>query len=178
MFFCRELVFDKQLIIIIFIRMNQPTRRFPFKIILSYLVLGAMAVVASYFLYQEYTAYLENNTQDPEDKKIIETGALINLLYETDSFSRIALLTQKKEDFEIYTAKADSLQEKIAAIKTIITDSIQKKQLDSVGYFLNEKYTNIEQLRVLKLTRNENAPLDDILEEFKKLDNNIGIITV
>ena len=108
MLFCRELEFDKQLIIIIFIRMNQPTRRFPIKIILSYLVLGAMAVVASYFLYQKYTAYLENNPQDPEDKKIIETGALINLLYQTDSFSRIALLTQKEEDFNTYSIKADS----------------------------------------------------------------------
>ncbi len=158
--------------------MNKPKNQFPLKIIVSYLVLGALAVIVSYFLYAEYQTYIAASRNEPQTEKIIETGTLINEVYETDSFSRIALLTQKQEDFDQYLEKSNSLYRKIDTLKSIITDTAQKVQLDSVKGLLQRKIQNIEQLRVLKLTSEQNTSLDDILREFKKFDRTTGRLNI
>ena len=158
--------------------MAKTKNRFTFKIILSYLVLGALAVTVGYFIYSEYKNYLNNPTKKTEEKKFFATGSLINLVYEADSFSRLALLTQKEEDFEKYISLSDSLFEKIESIKQLTTDDNQEAQLDSVRELLTEKKKNIEQLRILKLTNGKDNSLDDILAEFKRLDNSMGKLTL
>jgi len=137
------------------------------------LVIGAIAVVVSYFLYSEYKSYL-SVTEGSETEKIIETGTLINDVYETDSFSRVALLTKKQEDFDIYLQKSESLYEKIDKLKAIITDTAQQRQLDSVKSLLELKSENIEQLRILKLMSEQNTSFDDILAEFKDFHKEMG----
>lgn len=157
--------------------MNKPKNQFPLKIILSYLVIGTLAVVVSYFLYTEYKTYMDSNV-GPETEKIIETGTLINEVYETDSFSRRALLTKTQVDFDDYLKKTDSLYKKIDELKALIPNDLQKQQLDSVKLLLKEKTNNIEQLRLLKLTSERDTSLDDILREFKKFDRTIGRVNV
>ncbi|MCH9660769.1 MAG: response regulator [Bacteroidetes bacterium] len=154
--------------------MSSPKNQFPFKIIISYLILGALAVVVSYFLYTEYQNYIAEAAKDPETEKIIETGSVINEVYETDSFSRIALLTQKQSDFDTYLQKSDSLYNNIEELKKRIEDSLQKQQLDSVKSLLTKKSENIKQLYLLKLTSEKNTSFDDILREFKKFDLKTG----
>mgnify|MGYP000234314930 CR=1 FL=1 len=158
--------------------MNQAKNEFTLKIILSYLVIGSIAVVVSAFLYSEYKAYINRSTEDTLDQKFIETGTLINSIYETDGFSRIALLTNKKEDFELYKAKTDSLFNQIEHLKTLMPNEYQIEQLDCVRTLLVEKSKNIEQLHVLKLTSNKDSSLDDILREIRKLEDRIGKSTV
>ena len=128
-------------------------------------------------MYSEYKNYL-TATEGSETEKIIETGSLINDVYETDSFSRIALLTKKQEDFDTYLQKSDSLYQKIDALKKLTPDTSQKQQLDSVKSLLAHKSTNIEQLRILKLTSEKDTSLDDVLREFKKIDNKTGRLHV
>lgn len=158
--------------------MNQAKNEFTLKIILSYLVIGSIAVVVSAFLYSEYNAYINRSTEDTLDQKFIETGTLINSVYETDGFSRIALLTNNEEDFELYKAKTDSLFNQIEYLKTLTPNEYQIEQLDCVRTLLVEKSHNIEQLRVLKLTSNKDSSLDDILREIRKLEDRIGKSTV
>ncbi len=158
--------------------MNKPKNQFPLKIILSYLSLGALAVVVSYFLYQEYQSYLLESSEDNETAQMIETGSLINDVYETDSFSRIALLTKKQSDFDTYLKKSDSLYDNIDALKERISSVKQEQQLDQIKLLLQEKKSNIEQLRILKLTSEKDSSLDDILREFRNIDKKIGRIYV
>ncbi|PVW15360.1 ATP-binding protein [Marixanthomonas spongiae] len=158
--------------------MPKTKNRFTFKIILSYLVLGALAVVAGYFIYSEFEKYLNAPTEKTEEKKLFAAGSLINQVYEADSFSRLALLTQQEEDYQRYHALNDSLFKKIESIKLLTDDAYQKKQLDSVKELLSEKEKNIEQLRLLKVTNSNTTTLDDILAEFKKLDTSMGKLTL
>lgn len=153
--------------------MNKPKNQFPLKIVLSYVVLGALAVAVSYFLYTEYTIYIAES-ESPETTKIIETGTLISDVYETDSFSRIALLTKRQSDYDAYLEKSDSLLYKIDALKDIIELEAQRDQLDSVKLLIHRKNTNIEQLRLLKLTSEQDTTLDDILAEFEKFNLKTG----
>ena len=148
--------------------------KFTFKIILSYLILGALAVVMSLFLYSEYKGFLSANSKEDKSKKVIETGTLINTLYEADSFSKRALLTQTEEDFQLYLAKVDLLIAKIEELKSHSSTPYQKEQLVSVKALLDEKNQNIEQLRILKLTSNKDLPLDNVLNEIKKLEISMG----
>src|SRR5690554_4144913 len=152
--------------------------RFTFKIILSYLVLGTLSVVAGFFLYSELEKLTAENTVNNEEKKFIETGTLINLVYKTDGYSRLALLTENDDDFEAYMAKNDSLFVKIEDIKSLTTNEFQRQQLDSVKSLLHEKNRNIEQLRILRLTNQKETTLDDIMKEVRKLEASVGLNSV
>src|SRR5690554_2540536 len=152
--------------------------RFTFKIILSYLVLGTLSVVAGFFLYSELEKLTAENTVNSEEKKFIETGTLINLVYKTDGYSRLALLTENDDDFEAYMAKNDSLFVKIEDIKSLTTNEFQRQQLDSVKSLLHEKNRNIEQLRILRLTNQKETTLDDIMKEVRKLEASVGLNSV
>lgn len=152
--------------------------KFTFKIILSYLVLGALSVLVGVFLFSEFKNYSAQVNESKNEKKFIETGTLINLVYKTDGFSRLALLTETDEDFERYTSKNDSLFKKIEEIKSITTNSFQVKQLDSVKSLLEDKNRNIEQLRILRLTNQKDTSLDDIMREVRKLESSVGLNSV
>ncbi|MCG2418020.1 response regulator [Aequorivita sp. F47161] len=152
--------------------------KFTFKIILSYLVLGALSIFAGYFIFSEFKNYTAESSEITGEKKFIETGTLINLLYETDGFSRLALLTESDDDFQKYMGKTDSLFRKIEEIKALTTNQFQIKQLDSVTALLKEKNQNIEQLRILRLTNQKDASLDDIMREVRKLEASVGLTSV
>jgi len=153
---------------------NKPKTQFPLKILLSYLVIGALAVVVSYFMYSEYKSYI-NTKEDSGAEKVIETGSLINDVYETDSFSRLALLTKKQEDFDTYLQKSDSLYQNIEKLKSLVPATYHI-QLDSVKSLLVLKRDNIEELRFLKLIIDQDNTLDVILREFKNLDRQMGAL--
>lgn len=158
--------------------MANSKNKFTLKIIFSYLILGALAVIVGAFLYSEFKNYTSETNEKAGEKKFIETGTLINLVYETDGFSRLALLTENDADFEKYIIKTDSLFLKIKEIKLLTTNDFQLKQLDSVKSLLIEKNQNIDQLRILRLTNNKDSSLDDILKEVKKLEASIGLNSV
>ncbi|WP_310991429.1 ATP-binding protein [Aequorivita marina] len=152
--------------------------QFTIKIILSYLLIGALAVLVGFFLFSEFKKYTTEINEFRGEKKFIETGTLINLLYKTDGFSRLALLTETDADFDRYTAKNDSLYAKIEEIKALTTNSFQIKQLDSVKSLLEDKNRNIEQLRILRLTNQKDTSLDDIMREVRKLESSVGLNSV
>lgn len=152
--------------------------KFTLKIILSYLTLGMLTFVVGWFLFAEVKRYSEEDKILTENRKIIETGTLINLLYKTERFSRLALLTENDTDFEDYMARNDSLFFKIDEIKALSTDAFQHQQLDSIKLLLEEKNQNIEQLRILRLTNQKETSLDDIMVQVRKLEASVGLASV
>src|SRR5690606_32741214 len=86
--------------------------------------------------------------------------------------------TESDADFENYMSKTDSLFIKIEEIKKLTTNDFQVKQLDSVKTLLEEKNRNIEQLRILRLTNQKDASLDDIMREVRKLEASVGLNSV
>src|SRR5690625_7918269 len=100
--------------------MRDLKNRFTVKILLGYLTLGIIAAVVGSFLFSEIKNYSEE-IKPIDEQKLVETGTLINLLYKTDRFSRLALLTENDEDYELYNRNDDSLFLKIEELK-VITD--------------------------------------------------------
>jgi signal transduction histidine kinase/DNA-binding response OmpR family regulator len=156
---------------------NSIKTRFPLKIIASYLVLAALAVIVAVFLFSELRTYL-NAANDTDSKKVVETGSLINLVYETDSYSRLALLSENEEDYELFKVRVDSLYQRISNFRKSTPKEAQKAQLDSIKKLLTSKNNNIIALRELSMQMNEDTSLDDILREFANLENNMGKFTM
>lgn len=157
--------------------MKKSPAKFPFKIIISYIAISFLAVAVVYILFMEFRNLTKTNEQISQ-MRFIEAGTLINHVYEVDSYSRIALLTFSDSDYELYKAKADSLFEQIEELKLQTQNEQQQLQLDSIKTLIKGKDNTIEQLRFLKTTYSKDTSLDDILEEFKKLENSMGKITL
>lgn len=157
--------------------MNKLRNKLPFKIIISYIAISFLAAAVAYILFIEYKDLTKPSDQTNQ-RRFIEAGTLINHVYEVDSYSRIALLTFSKADYDLYKAKADSLFGQIDQLKLHTQNEQQQIQLDSIKTLIKGKNNTIEQLRFLKTTYSQDTSLDDILEEFKKLENSMGKITL
>src|SRR5699024_4471651 len=160
-----------------FTPMKKSKNKFPFKIILSYLVISLLAAGVAYILIMEFKNLSLANDEDNQFR-FVEAGTLINYVYEVDSYSRIALLTFSESDYDLYKTKADSLFGQIDKLKTHTQNEQQLIQLDSVKTLIEGKNKTIEQLRFLKTTYSQDTSLDDILEEFRKLESSMGKITL
>src|SRR5690625_34591 len=157
--------------------MKKSYSKFPFKIIISYIVISLLAVAVAYFLFMEFRMLTKAGNQE-EQVRFVDAGSLINHVYEVDSYSRIALLTFSDSDYDLYKDKVDSLYKQIDRLILLTQNEQQQIQLDSVKTLIKGKDDTIEQLRFLKTTYSEDTSLDDILEEFKKLENSMGKITL
>lgn len=81
---------------------------FTFKLVLSYFILGALNVLVGYILYAEFKELTKEDDSRTEER-FITTGNLINLVYETDGLSRLALLTLKEEDFNTFSSNISTI---------------------------------------------------------------------
>lgn len=136
-----------------------------------------MAVIVVVFLFSELRTYL-NAANDTDSREVVATSSLINLVYETDSYSRLALLSENEEDYERFQIQVDSLYQRIADFRKSTPKETQKVQLDSIKKLLISKNKNIIALRELSMEMNEDTSLDDILREFNSLENNMGKFTM
>ena len=118
--------------------------KFPFKIIISYIVISLLAVAVAYFLFMEFRMLTKAGDQE-DQVRFVDAGSLINHVYEVDSYSRIALLTFSDSDHDLYKEKVDSLYKQIDRLKATQNEQ-QQIQLDSVKTLIKGKDDTIEQL--------------------------------
>tara|TARA_R110002050_G_scaffold110892_3_gene223606 strand:- start:15576 stop:18035 length:2460 start_codon:yes stop_codon:yes gene_type:complete len=152
--------------------------KFTLRIVLSYLILGCLALVAGIYILSEVKTYLAINTSNENDVKLIKTGSLLTQLYEAESLSKLALQTKTKNSFTAYAKKIDSVSVEIDSLKQVINSTYQLKLLDSVQYLLKQKTYNNEELRRLKLKNEENSSLDAALNKFLKMEASFEKISI
>ena len=156
---------------------NKSKNKFTLRIVLSYFILGVLALVSSVFILSEIKSYIAIDTSEENDTKLIKTGSLLTQLYEAESLSKLALQSKTKENFTAYAKKIDSVSAEIDALKDAISNNYQIKLLDSVQYLLKRKTYNNEELRRLKLKNEDNSSLDIALDKFNSMELSLGKIT-
>lgn len=156
---------------------NKSKNKFTLRIVLSYFILGVLALVSSVFILSEIKSYIAIDTSGENDTKLIKTGSLLTQLYEAESLSKLALQSKTKENFTAYAKKIDSVSAEIDALKDVISNNYQIKLLDSVQYLLKRKTYNNEELRRLKLKNEANSSLDIALDKFNSMELSLGKIT-
>ena len=88
---------------------DKTKNRFTFKIVVSYLILAALACVFGFFIFSEIRDYVSSETALENDTKLLKTGSLLTQLYEAESLSKLALQTKTKKNFSAYALKIDSI---------------------------------------------------------------------
>ncbi|TXN38031.1 response regulator [Flagellimonas hymeniacidonis] len=152
-------------------------RRFTFKIIASYLVLGLLAFLASVFIYSEFKDYTASENKQEDNMKLLKTNSLLTDIYEAENLSKLALQRKKKSNLRAYALKVDTIFNSIDSLKLLATNDNQVVKLDSVQTLLQQKVYNNAELRKLKVENEASAPIDSLLKKFNKIEVDLGRIT-
>src|SRR6187402_2002940 len=113
--------------------MNSKKSYIPIKVFISYLVLAALFVGVSWFLYSENKGFSEAESKAAKvNSKILKVSNLLSNIYETESLARITIQSDSKNDFQNYISKTDSLKLEIDSLKLLATTQYQTTLLDSV----------------------------------------------
>lgn len=158
--------------------MDKSKNRFTFKVAISYLMLCVLALGAGYFIYSEIQVLVNNETSAQSDTKLLRTGSLVTQIYEAESLSKLALQTKTKKNFNAYAQKIDSVFIEIDSLKQLAIDPSQKAKLDSVKLLLEQKVANSNELHSLRVKNENNRSIDNVLEEFRKMEASFGKLTV
>lgn len=153
--------------------------RFTLKIIFSYLTLGALGILAAFFIYTEFKSYTASQDKNEDNLKLLKTNRLLAGLYEAENLSKLALQTKSVKNLKVYTQKVDSINTLIDSLKPMVSarNVNQVSKLDSVQKLLQQKMYNSAELRKLKVENKNTAPIDSILRAFHKMEVDMGRIT-
>lgn len=146
----------------------------------SYLLLVALALTSGYFIYSEVKGFLYYGAAEDTDRKLLKTGALVTQLYQAESLSKLAQQSGAQKNFDAYASKIDTLVLSIDTLKLLSTSESQIDLLDSVQVLLKQKIANSNELRKLRAKNKNDAnnSIDKALNDFQKLENSFGKLTI
>ena len=154
--------------------MNSKKSYIPVQILISYLVLAALFVGVSWFLYSENRGFSEAESKAAKvNSKILKVSNLLSNIYETESLARITIQSDSKKDFQNYLSKTDSLKLEIDSLKSLVTTQYQITLLDSVKLLLYKKTDNIMQLKAIKNKPNDEAALKKAINDLTRMESSL-----
>lgn len=153
-------------------------KRFTLNIIISYVVLGGLAILAAFFIYGEFKNYTAVKDQEVERIKLLKTNRLLTRLYEGENRSKLALQTKKSQDLKAYAQSVDSINILIDSLKPLTeVDNGTRAALDSVQELLRQKVRNNAELRLLRAKVDNSGSIDSVLDAFHRMEVDMGRIT-
>ncbi len=143
------------------------------------MALGMLALLAAYFIYDEFKNYTSTQTKGDDNLKLLRTNELLTNLYEAENLSKLALQSKQPKDLKAYAQKVDSITALIDSLKPLARTNVgdQVTKLDSVQHLLQQKVINSAELRRLKVKNENNASFDSVLKAFHKMEVDMGRIT-
>lgn len=154
--------------------MNSKKSYIPIKVFVSYLILAALFVGVSWFLYSENRGFSETESKvTKENNKILKVSNLLSNIYETESLARITIQSDSKKDFKNYISKTDSLKLEIDSLKLLVTTQYQITLLDSVKLLLSKKTNNIKELKSIKNKTNDEVALKKAINDLTKMESSL-----
>jgi signal transduction histidine kinase/DNA-binding response OmpR family regulator len=154
--------------------MNSKKSYIPVKIFISYLVLAALFVGVSWFLYSENKGFSEVESKAAKaNSKILKVSNLLSNIYETESLARITIQSDSEKDFKNYISKTDSLKLEIDSLKLLVTTQYQITLLDSVKLLLSKKTNNIKELKSIKNKANDETALKKAINDLTKMQSSL-----
>lgn len=146
----------------------------PIKVFISYLILAALFVGVSWFLYSENKGFSEAESKAAKiNSKILKVSNLLSNIYETESLARITIQSDSKKDFQNYISKTGSLKLEIDSLKLLVTTKYQITLLDSVKLLLSKKTNNIKQLKAIKNKTNDEEALKKAINDLTKMESSL-----
>ena len=149
------------------------------KVLISYLILLVLAVVVGWIIYAEINSFTRaQEDKGLENKKVFRIGGLLTLMYETESFARSAIQSNQNDPYQTYLQKNDSINLAIDSLKLMMDNDTQRMLLDSVKYLLEQKVTNITELRQIRNDRGSDIALNRAIEKFSNIEQTLGRLSL
>ncbi|TRZ46403.1 ATP-binding protein [Robertkochia solimangrovi] len=159
--------------------MNNSKRRITVKVLISYIALALLVVVVGKIVYNEINSFTRAQEDDTLEKnKIIRIGKLLNLLYESESFARSAIQSNREEPFENYLNKNESIIVEIDSLQKMVINDHQQKLLDSVKLLIRQKVNNIRDLRQIRHSDNAEKALEKAIAKFSNIEETLGRLSL
>lgn len=159
--------------------MTQKSTFIPLKVLLSYLLIAALVISVGYLLFKENRLFSNYENQSVEEnQKLIRLGSLISKIYDVDNLGRVAIQTNLEKDFEEYGEQNKLLITAIDSFEQKIDNEKQVVLLDSLKLILQQKVSNIEELKKINKTQNTYFPIDNALSDLTRIEESMGKITL
>ncbi|HET7361425.1 MAG TPA: ATP-binding protein, partial [Salinimicrobium sp.] len=153
--------------------MKNTKQSITFKVMLGYVLIATLAALAVWFIYSQvlsYTSMAESNIVS--NKKLYLVGEAATNLYEAESLSRRFIQTEDSTVFKAYKAEIDSIRSTLDLLRQTYTDTILKKEVDSINYLLTQKTANLEELLILRAQKGNQSYYTKVISELQKVDEN------
>ncbi|PKP15455.1 MAG: hybrid sensor histidine kinase/response regulator, partial [Bacteroidetes bacterium HGW-Bacteroidetes-23] len=105
-------------------------------------------------------------------------GSLISKIYDVDNLGRVAIQTNLEKDFEEYGAQNKLLITAIDSFEQKIDNEKQVALLDSLKLILQQKVSNIEELKKINKAQNSYFPIENALSDLTRIEESMGKITM
>ncbi|UPQ80699.1 ATP-binding protein [Flavobacterium azooxidireducens] len=159
--------------------MGQKSTFIPLKVLLSYLLIAALVISVGYLLFKENKLFSNYENQSVEEnQKLIRLGSLISKIYDVDNLGRVAIQTNLEKDFEEYGAQNKLLITAIDSFEQKIDNEKQVVLLDSLKLILQQKVSNIEELKKINKAQNSYFPIENALSDLTRIEESMGKITL
>lgn len=143
----------------------------PLKFLVGYLLLIALFVSVSWFLYSENKSFVSTQKENAlESGTILKVSNLLTEIHKTENLARLAIQSNKSSDFKNYLHKSNSLNGTIASLKAHLSTNYQIALLDSVGVLLTKKVKNIEQLKIIKGKTEDEVAVKKAIVDLTKME--------
>lgn len=159
--------------------MNNAKKKITLKVFFSYLALILLIVIVGWVIYGEINSFTQAQTDDTREKnKILRIGKLLTLMYESESFARVAIQSTDPVPYSNYLKKNDSIAQEITVIKELVENPSQHKLLDSVQQLLNQKIKNISVLRKIRINDNSQESIKNAIKRLSNMEATLGRLTM
>ena len=151
----------------------------PLKVLISYLLIAVLVISVGYMLFKENKLFSNYENQSVEEnQKLIRLGSLISKIYDVDNLGRVAIQTNLAKDFELFDQENQSLITAIDSFGEKIDNEKQVVLLDSLKIILQQKVSNIEELKKINKSQNTYFPIDNALSDLTRIEESMGKITL
>lgn len=151
----------------------------PLKVFVSYLLIATLVIAVGFMLLKENKLFSNYENQSiEENQKLIRLGTLISKIYDVDNLGRVAIQTNLENDFELYGKENILLITEIDSFKQKIDNEKQVHLLDSLKIILQQKVSNIDELKKINKSQNTYFPIENALSDLTRIEESMGKITL
>lgn len=151
----------------------------PLKVFVSYLLIATLVIAVGFMLLKENKLFSNYENQSiEENQKLIRLGTLISKIYDVDNLGRVAIQTNLENDFELYGKENILLITEIDSFKQKIDNEKQVHLLDSLIIILQQKVSNIDELKKINKSQNTYFPIENALSDLTRIEESMGKITL
>lgn len=136
------------------------------KIVILYIILFSTVISSGLYIYKEAKKFsVPELHMVNENNKIFLVSSTINDLYNSESYSRNAILTGNPKDIKLYYNQLDTIVNNLEKIQNSVNDPVIQDKLNTVNILLAKKKKSFSELVNARKAINEPSDYKEAFDE-------------